>query len=582
MNRKDILDGLRRSPMVAVCVVGGGINGLSVFRELALQGVDVLLVEKSDFCSGASAAPSRMVHGGLRYLENGEFSLVRESLVERDRLLRNAPHYVAPLPTMVPIFDIFSGLANGVIRFLGLTRRPSRRGAIAIKAGLGIYDFLTRKRMQMPGHQFRSRKETLRKWPALNPLIRNSATYYDAWVSHPERIGIELLRDGLSAGPHAKALNYATIEQTAPGCFACKDEISGESFAIRPKLVINATGGWIDITNGKLFSEDARPARLMGGTKGSHLIVDSPALHDMLDGHMIYYENEDGRICILFPYLGKVLVGSTDIRVDDPDMVRCEADERDYILQSLAFVLPGVRLRLEDIVFQFAGVRPLPASKDSFTGRIPRDHFCTVLDGEDGGPPVLCMIGGKWTTFRSFGELAADMALGRLGRPRLVDTADRTFGGGRAFPKDRNGWIREVSAVTGVPLGRVAILFERYGTDAEEIARFVAAEPDHRLPHDGYSARELLHLVRTEAVEHLDDLLLRRTTLAVTGELSLVMTEAVLDLLAAEKAWTTRDRLEERTRFLALMRERHGVTEQTLAARNEQRSKPCETTAKSG
>src|SRR6478609_4021022 len=154
MNREEIFNGLPKSPKVDVCVLGGGINGLSVFRELALQGVNVLLVEQADYCSGASAALSRMVHGGLRYLENGEFSLVRESLVERDRLLRNAPHYVAPLPTTVPIFDVFSGLGNGVVRFLGLTRRPSRRGAVAIKTGLAIYDFLIRKRAMMPLHQF--------------------------------------------------------------------------------------------------------------------------------------------------------------------------------------------------------------------------------------------------------------------------------------------------------------------------------------------------------------------------------------------------------------------------------------------
>jgi glycerol-3-phosphate dehydrogenase len=435
MNRKQTLDGLRQSPKVDVCVLGGGINGLSVFRELALQGVNVLIVEKADYCSGASAALSRMVHGGLRYLENGEFSLVKESLVERDRLLRNAPHYVAPLPTTVPVFDIFSGLANGIVRFLGLTRRPSRRGAIAIKTGLGIYDFLTRKRALMPKHQFRSRKATLGKWPALNPAIRNSATYYDAWVSHPERIGIELLRDGLSGGEQARALNYATIEEASDGRYRLHDGLTGETLALQPRLIVNATGGWIDIANASLFPAEARPEPLMGGTKGSHLIIDNPALRDMLDGHMIYYENEDGRICILFPYLGKVLVGSTDIRVDDPGMVRCEADERDYILQSLAFVLPGIRIRPEEIVFQFSGVRPLPASKDSFTGRIPRDHFCTVLEGRDGGPPVLCMIGGKWTTFRSFGELSADMALDRLGLPRRIDTAERPLGGGRDYPE---------------------------------------------------------------------------------------------------------------------------------------------------
>jgi glycerol-3-phosphate dehydrogenase len=582
MNRAETMDGLRRSPKVDVCVLGGGINGLSVFRELALQGVNVLVVEKDDYCSGASAALSRMVHGGLRYLENGEFSLVQESLVERDRLLRNAPHYVAPLPTTVPIFDVFSGLANGIVRFLGLTRRPSRRGAIAIKTGLGIYDFLTRKRALMPKHQFRGRKATLEKWPALNPAIRNSATYYDAWVSHPERIGIELLRDGLSAGSNAKALNYATVVQAGAGEFLLRDGVSGETLSIQPRLVINATGGWIDIANGTLFPEEARPAPLVGGTKGSHLIIDNAGLRDMLDGHMIYYENEDGRICILFPYLGKVLVGSTDIRVDDPGTVRCEADERDYILQSLAFVLPGVKIRPEEIVFQFAGVRPLPASKDSFTGRIPRDHFCTVLEGQDGGPPVLCMIGGKWTTFRSFGEMAADMALERLGKSRRVDTAERTIGGGRAFPKDGSGWVRDLAASTGISAERAALLFERYGTDAADIARFIDAAPDHALPHGGYSVRELIHLIRCEAVEHLDDLLTRRTTLAITGELSLAMADAALDVLAAEKGWSAQRMAEERSRFLTLMGERHGVTEKSLSARNEQRSELCETTARSG
>ncbi|WP_411035932.1 glycerol-3-phosphate dehydrogenase/oxidase [Shinella sp. BYT-45] len=582
MNRKETLDGLRQSPNVDVCVLGGGINGLSVFRELALQGVNVLLVEKGDYCSGASAALSRMVHGGLRYLENGEFGLVKESLAERDRLLRNAPHYVAPLPTTVPIFDTFSGLANGIVRFLGLTRRPSRRGAIAIKAGLGIYDFLTRRRALMPRHQFRGRKATLEKWPALNPAIRSSATYYDAWVSHPERIGIELLRDGLSAGANARALNYATIEQAGADGFLLLDGIAGEALPVRPRLIINATGGWIDVANATLFPREARPARLMGGTKGSHLIIDNPALRDMLDGHMIYYENEDGRICILFPYLGKVLVGSTDIRVDDPGTVRCEADERDYILQSLAFVLPGAAIRPEEIVFQFSGVRPLPASDDSFTGRIPRDHFCTVLESRSGVPPVLCMIGGKWTTFRSFGELAADMVLERLGLPRIVDTADRPFGGGRSFPKDSGAWIRALSASAGLPADRAALLFERYGTDAEGVARFIAAGPDHAVPHAGYSAREILHLIRTEAVEHLDDLLMRRTTLAMTGGICLAMVDAVLDLLAAEKGWPAPRKAEERTRFLTLMHERHGVSEQALSARNERRSELCETTARSG
>lgn len=565
MTRTEILDGLRQSPKVDVCVLGGGINGLSVFRELALQGVRVLLVEKHDYCSGASAALSRMVHGGLRYLENGEFTLVKESLVERDRLLRNAPHLVSPLATTVPVFDIFSGLANGIVRFLGLSRRPSRRGAIAIKAGLSIYDLLTRKRALMPRHRFRGRRATLAKWPALNPKIRSSATYYDAWVSHPERIGMELLQDGLSASTEAAALNYAELRRNEAGTYIIADDVEGVSVEIEPSLIVNATGGWIDITNGALLPPDHRSAPLMGGTKGSHLIIDNVHLRDALGDHMIYYENEDGRICILFPYFGKVLVGSTDIRVDDPGTVRCEEEERDYILQSLAFVLPGIEIGPEEIVYQFSGVRPLPASSDSFTGRIPRDHFCTTI--ESAGTPVLCMIGGKWTTFRSFGELAADTVLERLGLPRRASTADRAIGGGRRFPADRESWIAALAARCGLPPPHVAELFSRYGTEAEALAAFIGQGSDAAIPGAGHTIRELLFLIRNEAVEHLDDLLLRRTTLAISGTLSLAILDAALELLTEEKGWSEARSLSERNRCLALLRDRHGVDEKALAAR---------------
>jgi len=570
MTREEIWTGLHESPKVDVCVVGGGINGISVFRELALQGLSVVLVEKHDYCSGASSALSRMVHGGLRYLENGEFSLVKESLAERDRLLRNAPHLVHPLPTTVPIFGIFSGLANSVVRFLGLSRRPGRRGAAVIKAGLTIYDFLTRKRALMPGHRFRGRRTTLQNWPMLNPAVRGSATYYDAWVEHPERIGLELLQDGMAASPDARALNYAELKRQADGSFAIEDHITGARTAIVPAMIINATGGWIDIANQTLLPEASRGAPLMGGTKGSHLIIDNAELMQALGGHMLYYENDDGRICILFPYLGKVLVGSTDIRIDNPDDAICSADERDYILQSLSFVLPDIRIAPEQIVYQFSGVRPLPASNDSFTGRIPRDHYCTFTEPAAGSPPVLCMIGGKWTTFRSFGALAAGLILQRLGKLQRVDTAERAIGGGRHYPADPQTWIAHQVTATGLSAARTAELFRRYGTDAGALAAFIGQAADEPLPVTGYSVREMRYLIRTDAVEHLDDLLLRRTTLAVSGQLSLRMADAVLDVLAQEKRWPRQRKAAERNRFLTLLRERHHIGLNTLTDRNLQ------------
>lgn len=562
MNRSHTTAGLRDRPDIAVLVIGGGINGISVLRELALQGVDVVLAEKGDYCSGASAALSRMVHGGLRYLENGEFKLVRESLLERDRLLRNAPHYVAPLPTTVPIFDIFSGLANGAVRFLGLTRRPSRRGALAIKAGLAMYDLFTSARRLMPTHRFRGRAETLKTWPAINPAIRNSATYYDAWVSRPERLGLEMLLDATASG--ARALNYARVTSTGDG-LVVTDTLTGEQLPVRPRLVINATGGWVDLTNKAI---GASAPRMMGGTKGSHLIVDNDELLAALGGHMVYYENEDGRICILFPYLGKVLIGSTDIRVDDPDQVRCEEDEQRYILQSLAFVFPSLKITEDQIVFRFSGVRPLPASDDSFTGRIPRDHFCEFVEASGHLPATLCMIGGKWTTFRSFGALAADMAMKRLDLTRSKGTQDMAIGGGRDFPSDPESWCASFAAAHGVSIERARTLLQRYGTSAIDFVSHPAVE--QTLPRSDYSAGEIGRIIEREHVECLADLFLRRTTIAISGGLSQELMDAVLDILAERKGWTASQAAAERSSFLALLADRHGIDLKT-----HQRSALC-------
>ncbi|NGN41571.1 glycerol-3-phosphate dehydrogenase/oxidase [Mesorhizobium sp. CGMCC 1.15528] len=569
MNRNETLAALRERPDIAVLVIGGGINGISVFRELALQRVDVALADKGDYCSGASAALSRMVHGGLRYLENGEFKLVRESLVERDRLLKNAPHYVAPLPTTVPIFDTFSGIANGAVRFLGLTRRPSRRGALVIKAGLTMYDLFTAARRLMPTHQFRARTETLKTWPAINPAIRSSATYYDAWVSRPERLGLEMLFDTIAAASSARALNYAAVTSNDAG-LALVDTLTGETLTIRPRLIVNATGGWIDLTNNAI---GATAQKMMGGTKGSHLIVDNAELYDALGGHMVYYENEDGRICILFPYLGKVLIGSTDIRVDNPDDVRCEDDERSYILQSLAFVFPSIAIADDEIVFRFSGVRPLPASEDSFTGRIPRDHFCEFIEPSGHLPATLCMIGGKWTTFRSFGEMAADMALERLGLKRSKGTEDLAIGGGRNFPADPEKWCASLAEQHSLSFERAHILLERYGTSAEDFAAQLAA--DQMLPRSDYSVGEVRLIIEREQVECLADIFLRRTTIAVSGGLSLALVDAVLDILATHKGWDVDQATAERTAFLALLAHQHGVDLSDLSQTNDKRSALC-------
>ena len=163
--REDMLAELQADPRVEVLVIGGGINGISAFRELALQGVDVLLVDRGDFCGACSSAPSRMIHGGLRYLENGEIGLVRESLRERDALLRNAPHFVRPLPTTVPIQHVFSGLLNGARRRARAAQRAGRAGRLAVKVGLTLYDCIARGAARCRGTCFAGARRPRRSGP---------------------------------------------------------------------------------------------------------------------------------------------------------------------------------------------------------------------------------------------------------------------------------------------------------------------------------------------------------------------------------------------------------------------------------
>jgi Glycerol-3-phosphate dehydrogenase len=220
------------------------------------------------------------------------------------------------------------------------------------------------------------------------------------------------LRDVAEAAPGSVALNYAEIELNG-NIFRLRDSLTGATFEISPKVVVNATGAWLDDTIAALVQ--GKTERLVSGTKGSHLIIDNAKLYDALNGHMAYFENTDGRVCIVFPYQGKVLAGSTDIRVEKARRVRCEDDERDYILGALRLVFPQVAISVDEVVFSYSGIRPLPHSDQDFTGRISRGHDIRRLSG---AVPQFCMVGGKWTTFRAFAEQTADAVLSSLVRNR--------------------------------------------------------------------------------------------------------------------------------------------------------------------
>jgi glycerol-3-phosphate dehydrogenase len=508
MNRQEILNSLK-THTPTVLVVGGGINGVGTFRDLTLQGVDTLLIERADFCSGASGASSRMAHGGIRYLENGEFRLVREAVQERNRMIQNAPSLVKPLPTTIPIFKTFSGILNAPLKFLGWLDKPSERGGLIIKVGLIFYDAFTGRNRIVPRHVFDGRRKAIHKYPSLNPDIRYAATYYDGIILSPERLTIELLIDAEREGEHARAINYVSLTGVEEDSVTLRDELTGKNFDVRPQLIINAAGPWIDTTNRIL----GKSTKYIGPTKGSHLVLDNPKLREAIGDHEFFFENKDGRIVLIFPLFDKVMIGTSDLPIDDPDSARCTEEEVDYFIEMVGRVFPSIKVSREQIVFRFSGVRPLAYTQAKLAGQITRDHH--IQEDQLGKIPVLSLVGGKWTSFRAFSEQVTDRALAFLGRTRKSDTKSLAIGAGKdAMP--------------------------------------IRTDPN-------YKHAEISAMVKREKIIHLDDLLLRRTLLAYLGQLNRLIVEELGDWLGDDLGWSGKEKKQEVERVIRILEENHGV-----------------------
>ncbi|WP_374302134.1 glycerol-3-phosphate dehydrogenase/oxidase [Paracoccus sp. (in: a-proteobacteria)] len=516
---------------IDVLIIGAGINGAGLFRDLCEQGLTCVIADKGDFGGGTSAAPSRLIHGGIKYLETGELRLVAQSTLERNLLLKNAPHLVRPLPTVIPIFSWFKGVTAAMRTLLGSTTAPRSRGAVLMKTGLAMYDFYGRRHRVMPRHQLWSRRKAIREIPPITPRIVAAGQYYDASVTLPERLVWELLAEGMRASPASQALNHATLEGTDGDTLRLA--VAGETQVLRPRMVVNAAGPWIDKVNAAL----GVPSRLIGGTKGSHILLDHPDLIAALNGRMIYFEADDGRICLVYDYLGRALVGSTDTRDDDPDNVACDDAEVDYFLDALRGLLPGLAFGRDQIVYAYAGIRPLPASDAANPGLISRDHSAPIAEPEGARRwPIISLVGGKWTTFRGFAEEVADTVLSRLGRTRRSDTKLMPIGGGRDYPRDPADWVRRTASETGAGPDRAAALLARYGTTAAPILAAEGADP-LMLRDADYSLAELDWLTRNERVRHLTDLVMRRTALAITGHLSRRDLDSIAQVCARALDW---------------------------------------------
>ncbi|MBF6600291.1 MAG: glycerol-3-phosphate dehydrogenase/oxidase [Dehalococcoidia bacterium] len=488
-----------------VIVIGGGINGAGIAREAQRAGYRTLLVERLDFGAGTTSRATRLIHGGLRYLEHRELGLVYESLAEREALVRDVPYLVRPLSLLLPVYA------------------GDRRPAWQVRAGLALYDLLS-FRTSLPRHHALGRRALDASEPGLRrDGLRAAFTFSDAQVEFPERLVIESVRDLIEAG--GVALNHVAAETLlAPGGvlrgLRLREACSGRTAEVRAPVVVNAAGPWVDQV---LADSDAeRHDRLIGGTKGSHLVVDwrgGPR-------HAIFATAKaDGRPFFILPWYRYTLVGTTDLRYDgDPSACRATTSEVRYLLDEASRLFPATPLRGDDVLYTYSGVRPLPADKHGVEAAITRRHI--VIDhAKRGGPDgLLSVIGGKLTTYRSLARIALK-SIARHGRPS-------------AAPAPQPRVAAAAPEHTYVPLEEDPLVI--YGRRAGDVRALAAADASLAAPvcaHNPETLAQVAYAVDREEAATLADVLLRRLPAGWSACHALDGAARCADVMAARFGW---------------------------------------------
>jgi glycerol-3-phosphate dehydrogenase len=473
-------------------ILGGGITGAGVALDAATRGLKVALIDKGDFAGGTSSVSSKLAHGGLRYLEHGDFSLVYEAMQERRRLLYNAPHLVRPLRFVIPF------------------RTGNRVPPWKWRLGLTLYDALA------GCHNLRrSRPLDLRglhrEFPSLRPEgLRGGASYEDAQLDDA-RLSIEVLQTAASHGAvlanYVEAVAFERHGGIVSGVRAV-DRVGGGELLIRGRTVLNATGPWVDAVC-RLAGEEGGP--LLQPTKGVHLVVGDLGLH----AAFLLLHPADGRVLFVIPWLGKTLIGTTDTLTDDsPDALTVAPDEIDYLLKAYNHYFAPA-LGGGDVLGSFAGLRPLVRARPGEPSSLSREF--RMFEGPSG---LVSIAGGKYTTYRHMAEVVTDLLVRRLGLHRPCRTHDLRLDGAPS-----EAWqtfaLRAVATLQRVHslVDRAARhLVERYGRRALDVAAYlrdnpqlaksvVAGEPELQV--------EFVYQRDREMALRPEDYLLRRTRLGL-------------------------------------------------------------------
>lgn len=522
-----------------ILILGAGINGAALARELLLNQVPVVVVDQDDLSSGATAYSSRLIHGGLRYLEYSEFDLVRESLAERTRLLRLAPHHVRPLRLFVPVVNRFGGLIASARRFLRIEGRKSSiqepsRGLWLVRLGLQFYDAYARD-PTLPRHDVHRLAET--GVPRVNDerYIR-MCSYYDAQVRFPERFVVSLFADAQRIAKE-KGIRFSLYTYHRAQRSGRHVEIAplhggdGESsHALEPSAIVNATGAWVDSTLRELEVESPR---LMGGTQGSHLVTHKPALRDALEGQALYAEAKDGRPIFILPLGPATLIGTTDVPYEgDPRDAVASQQEIDYLIESVNSIVPSAKLTINDVEMHYSGVRPLPTTSGRTAASITRRHWLEQHDGEV--VPTYSVIGGKLTTCRSLAEEATAKVLADLGRSVVADSQERPLPGGEQYPASDASLRKaqaDIASTHRIPLETVEATWAWYGNQTATVLASIDQPLDDKLAGTVIPRNLARWIIEREWVQTLEDLVERRLMLLFDADLSVDCLRQLAQLL---------------------------------------------------
>jgi glycerol-3-phosphate dehydrogenase len=518
-------------------IIGGGINGAGIAHDAALRGLRVLVVEQKDLAFGTSSRSSKLIHGGLRYLEHYQFKLVFEGTNERAALRKIAPHLVRPLLFALPVYE------------------DSRHPLWLVDVGLWMYDSFSLFKVENRHITLRSPKRMLEREPLLNPKgLTGGIIYYDC-ITDDARLTLENALAATELGAtvltRAKVVSIQDLAGKGPVRVAIEDELSGKRVDVKAKGVVNSTGVWTDQVR-RLASIDDNVIR---PTKGVHLVVPRERLEVRHAAALV--APQDGRVFFAIPWNGRTVIGTTDTDYEESlTDIAVNAGDVEYLLTAANHHFPGSRLVPDDVIATWAGLRPLIRVAATTASDVPREHKI-FRDGK-----MVSITGGKLTTYRRMAAEVVDAAADVTGaRCAGSSTGNAVLPGARGLPDDLDTLAEELTKAAGIPLDCALRLANVYGVRSRDVLAYAQRDPSLKeriSPDRDVLLAEVVHAVERELALTLDDVLVRRTSLALTAaDQALGAAERVAAIMGERLGWdhaARRKNIDDYAKTIALTR----------------------------